>query len=160
MNIIQDVMNLSSTKQVELQYSSYFMTNEKMQDWLFVKFHEWAIAQGKKVTQADFARYLGVSPSTLSMWINKKQPPDRHSADLIALKLGPEVYEILQIEPPEISSITNLPHEVRSRLEGALYETNSELASRGLSASDPEAVEITIKIFEKHGFKYTRTTKS
>jgi transcriptional regulator with XRE-family HTH domain len=151
--------NLSSILQYELKLAREFMKTEKVAAWLFKKYHEYELIQGQSVTQAQFAEYLGVAPSTFSMWINKKQPPDKASVDLIAPKLGPEIYEIMEMEPPEIISTNHLPSGVRERLERALFETKSELSLRGLSESDPEAEEIVIKIFEKYGFKYTRTIK-
>jgi hypothetical protein len=94
------------------------------------------------------------------MWINDKQPPDKHSADLIAIKLGNEIYDLLGLARPDTIPLDQLPHAVRDRLTAAVYEVNSELALRGLSGDSPESEDIVIKIFEKHGFKYTRTTRS
>jgi transcriptional regulator with XRE-family HTH domain len=127
--------------------------------WIMKKFLEYKSIQERDVTQAEFAEYLGVSESTVSQWINKVQPPDKHSADLVALKLGPEIYDLLGLARPNTIPLDQLPHAVRDRLTTAVYEVNSELESRGLSNASPEAEDITIKIFEKHGFKYTRTTK-
>jgi len=57
---------------------------------------------GELKSQAEFAKYLGFNPSTLSMWMTGKQDPDLHSADLLAHKLGPEVYDVLNLpHPPE-----------------------------------------------------------
>jgi transcriptional regulator with XRE-family HTH domain len=127
--------------------------------WIMKKFLEYKSIQERDVTQAEFAEYLGVSESTVSQWINKVQPPDKHSADLIAPKLGPEIYDLLGMARPDTILIDQLPRAVRDRLTTAVYEVNSELASRGLSGDSPESEDIVIMIFEKHGFKYTRTTK-
>lgn len=135
------------------------MTKSKVAIWINKKFLEWQLAQERSANQEEFALYLGVSPSAFSIWINDIQPPGKHSADLIANKLGPEIYDLLGLERPSTIPLDQLPNQVRDRLSSAVYEVNAELGSRGLSSDSPEAEEITIKIFEKYGFKYTRTTK-
>jgi len=132
----------------------------KVANWLTKKFLEWQLIQGRSVNQAEFAEYLGVVPSTYSTWINTDQTPGKHSAILISAKLGPEICELLGMEQPNVLPMDQLPHQVRDRLEAAVYEVNSELGSRGLSGDSPEAEDIVIEIFEKHGFRYTKTTKS
>ena len=152
-------MNLSSTLYYELKLVGEFMTMGKVATWLTKKFLEWQLIQGRSVNQAEFADYLGVEPSTYSTWINTDQPPGKHSADLIAAKLGPEIYDLLGLARPDTIPLDQLPRTVRDRLTTAVYEVNSELGSRGLSGDSPESEDIVIEIFEKHGFKYTRTIK-
>ncbi len=135
------------------------MAKSKVAIWINKKFLEWQLDQERSASQVEFAEYIGVSESTFSTWINDLQPPGKHSADLIAAKLGPEIYDLLGMARPDTIPLDQLPHAVRERLSAAIYEVNSELGSRGLSGASPEAENITIKIFEKHGFKYTRTTK-
>lgn len=136
-----------------------FVTTGRASNWLFNEFLEWQKKEGSRKPQARFAKYLGVKPSTFSMWITGKQDPDPYNADKIAAKLGPEIYDLLGLARPDNIPLDQLPHAVRDRLTDAVYEVNSELSSRGLSGDSPEAEDIVIRIFEKHGFKYTRTTK-
>lgn len=135
------------------------MATNEVKKWLTKKFLEWQLAQGRSVNQEEFAEYLGVEPSTYSTWINTDKPPGKYSANLIAAKLGQEIYDLLKLERPNTIQLDHLPKPVRDRLTDAVYEVNSELGTRGLSASDPEAEDIVIEIFSKHGFKYTSTTK-
>ncbi len=108
-----------------------------------------------------FAKWLDINQSLVTQWMNGKGPkPGLINSIKLGSKLGPEIYNILEMDDPAVISISHLPPSVRDRLEEAIYESNSELASHGLSSDSPEAEEIVIKIFEKHRFKYTRTTRS
>jgi len=135
------------------------MTKSEVSVWINKKFLEWQLIQGESANQYEFADYLGVSEATLSLWINDIKPPGKHSADLIAAKFGPEIYDLIGLPRPYMISTINLPHEIRDNLTDAIYKVNLELSSRGLSGDSPEADEITTKIFEEHGVKYTRIIK-
>ena len=57
---------------------------------------------GEVQSQADFARWLGVNPVTLNRYMNdKRKNVDREIVDQIAIKLGPEIYNILGMVRPE-----------------------------------------------------------
>ena len=133
------------------------MPNSEFSTYLSNYFLDWQKINGRSSIR-NFSKWLGIHYSLVDQWMNGNGKPGPNNLAKLAAKIGPDIYKVLEIEPPEIISITHLPPEFRERLERALAETNSELASRGLSTSDPEAEEITIKIFGKHGFKYTRTT--
>jgi len=135
------------------------MANNPVAAWLMKKYLQWQQKEGELKNINEFAEHLGVSQPTLSMWLGGSHLPSKHSADLLAAKLGPEIYDLLGLARPDTIPLDQLPHAVRDRLTTAVYEVNSELESRGLSNASPEAEDITIKIFEKHGFKYTRTIK-
>ena len=65
------------------------------------KFLEWQQKQGGRRTVADFANWIGVKQSTLSMWWNSGVDPSGESIRLIAKKLGLEVYDVLGIPRPD-----------------------------------------------------------
>lgn len=69
-------------------------------DWLNKKFVEWQAAQGRPMSQKDFARWLGVKPTTYSGWVNDDIPPSGENLSKLAYKLGDEVYLVLGREPP------------------------------------------------------------
>ncbi|OGC95326.1 MAG: hypothetical protein A2W25_05260 [candidate division Zixibacteria bacterium RBG_16_53_22] len=132
-------------------------------DWLNKKFLKWrGDSIGLEGSKANFARWLGISPQSLDEYLNKNGqiPKHKKTIDKLVNRFGPEVYQVLGIEPPDILSFSHLPPEMRARLEAALSETKSELSLHGISEFDPEAEDVVIRIFSKHGFKYTRTTKS
>lgn len=122
--------------------------------WINEKFFEWRGASRRGVT--DFAEYVGVSQQTMSLWLNGDRG-NRLSPQSIA-KLAekfPDVYEAVGLTGP--SRMRYLPSSMRRRLEQAQAQTERCLRERGLTGEDPEAEEIAIRIFERHGFKYTET---
>jgi transcriptional regulator with XRE-family HTH domain len=64
------------------------------------KYLEWQIEIGERKSQADFARLMGVSRASLTMWMNGTHQPDLESAKKIASLLGPEVFDMLGIPRP------------------------------------------------------------
>lgn len=49
----------------------------------------------------EFADYLGVSKSTVSTWWNETRIPEGENILKIAMKLGIEVFDVLDIERPD-----------------------------------------------------------
>jgi len=133
------------------------MKNNPVANWLMKRYLSWQQKEDELKNINEFAEYLGVSQPTLSMWLGGSHLPSKHSADLLAAKLGPEIYDLLGLARPDTIPMDQLPQPVRDRLAAAIYEVNSELESRGLSGASPEAENITMEIFEKHGFRYTYT---
>jgi len=134
----------------------------KFNDCLNKKYVEWrGDAIGHERSQKEFAEWIGVSNSLLTFWLkpNGKIPKHKATIDKLVTKFGPEVYDWLGLARPDTIPLDQLPRTVRDRLTTAVYEVNSELGSRGLSGDSPESEDIVIEIFEKHGFKYTRTIK-
>ncbi len=64
------------------------------------KYLEWQIEKGKRISQAEFARLMGVSRASLTMWMNGTHLPDMESAKKIASLLGPEIFEALGLPQP------------------------------------------------------------
>ncbi|HWQ04483.1 MAG TPA: helix-turn-helix transcriptional regulator [Longilinea sp.] len=82
------------------------MADEKLivfANFLKQEFHEYAgreIRKGHSIpSQSHFAQWIGVSPTSLSNWINGLRPPVGENVDLLATRLGMRVYEILDIPP-------------------------------------------------------------
>jgi hypothetical protein len=67
--------------------------------WLLEKYSDyvsWHIKKyGKSPSQAAWAQHLGIRNTNLSQYVNNTRRPDAHQADLLAAKLGPEVYDRL-----------------------------------------------------------------
>jgi len=131
-------------------------------DWINQKYREFrGDAIGHERTQKEFAEWIGVSSSLLTYWRKKngKKPKQKNTIDKLIKRFGPEVYDVLGLTQTDTIPLDQLPRAVRDRLTTAVYEVNLELGSRGLSGDSPESEDIVIEIFEKHGFKYTRTIK-
>ena len=75
----------------------------KFSDWLQSKFLEWEKKSGHRQSYANFARYLGVKQPSLVHWMNDDNPPSIKYIQLLASKLGPEVYDYFEIpRPPQM----------------------------------------------------------
>lgn len=85
------------------------------------KYLEWQTEQGERKTVADFARYIGVKQSSISMWWNGSNTPSGESIRLLAQKFGLEVYDVLGLPRPDedLAFITqnwdNVSPEFRSK---------------------------------------------
>lgn len=51
----------------------------------------------KTVSQATFSKWLGVPTTSLSQWINELRLPTGDNVHKLASKLGPKVYDILEM---------------------------------------------------------------
>lgn len=67
--------------------------------WLNIKFAEFmtgqALHNNRTPSKTDWARYIGITNTNLSQYMNDNRKPDAAQADLLAAKLGPEVYDRL-----------------------------------------------------------------
>jgi len=72
-------------------------------EWLNEQFKKWSDAVGAEMNTSAFARYLGVPQPSLTRWLNGG--PIRGDNILkLALKLGPEIYDVLgEKRPPNFS---------------------------------------------------------
>lgn len=124
--------------------------------WINTKFVEWRGDSRLGVT--DFASYIGVSQQSMSKWINghSKRAPDAVSIAKLADKF-PDVYEAVGLPAPA-STAQALPPAFRRRLEQAQAEVERTFRQRSITGEMPEAEQIAIEIFEKHGFRYISTT--
>lgn len=76
---------------------------KKMAEFLqqkFIDFQQKTLGRGSRPpSQNEFIKYLGVEQTSYSNWVNAIRPPSGENADILATKLGWEVYEILEIPP-------------------------------------------------------------
>lgn len=130
-------------------------------DWFTKKYLEWRgnnIGNSGSITQ--FARLFGAPQSLISEWMKKggKIPKSKKYIDAIIARYGDEVYDFFPDLPRDGNiPISQLPPPLRRRLSLATREVDTALKTQGITAEDPRAEQITIQIFEKHGFKYTAT---
>ena len=61
----------------------------------------WEGTQGRRATLEAFATHLGVSQPLLSIWLKGETKPSREKIELLAAKLGTEVYEVLGLPKPD-----------------------------------------------------------
>lgn len=107
----------------------------KFRQYLEQRFLEWQKQQGGRKTVKQFAEYVGVSQSSISMWWgDNERVPEGENVRKIAEKLGLEVYDVLGIPRPDedlhyLETIWNdLPPKARRvlRQKAEEYKTENE----------------------------------
>lgn len=61
----------------------------------------WQMENGRASIR-EFSRWLDINHAMIDQWMNGKGRPGAKSIPKLARKLGPEVYEILNISPPPL----------------------------------------------------------
>lgn len=66
------------------------------------KFLDWERREGTRKALFEYANFLGVNRPTLSQWMNgKRTPQDKDLIELLARKLGNDVYDALGLPRPD-----------------------------------------------------------
>jgi transcriptional regulator with XRE-family HTH domain len=92
------------------------------------KYLEWQIEVGERRSQAEFAKLIGVSRATLTMWMNGTHLPDRENAGKLATFFGPELYDMLGL--PRSNPYLQKINQVFERLSPEHQRKLSEDAER------------------------------
>lgn len=125
-------------------------------DWITQKYIRWrGDAVGNDRTITEFARWLGVSQSLVTQWMQKggKVPKSQKSIVALASRYGAEVYEVLGLIPPDSQILLRaLPSEFSSWLSAAVQDIIDTLNSRGVDKDSPEASAITREVMGRWGF--------
>jgi len=103
-------------------------------EYLEKQFLKWQIVEGRRKTIEEFAEYLEVSRPILNMWMNGNRKPGKENLNLIARKLGNEVFDIAGLPRPNpyLQVITHIfeklsPEHQRQLADDAeRYETINE----------------------------------
>src|SRR3972149_1247724 len=74
---------------------------ETFASWLRRKYLEWQSDQDALASQVAFAKHLRVKHQSLNKWLNGKGVPEGENVLHLADKYGGEVYQALNIDPPE-----------------------------------------------------------
>ena len=89
--------------------------------FLELRFLDWQKESGGRRTVEEFAKYIGVGKSTLSMWWNGERVPQGENIHKLSLIFGLEVYDALGLERPDeglhyvIRAWPDLPQEERAK---------------------------------------------
>lgn len=109
--------------------------NETFGQFLLRRFHEEALAHpGKFRSITEFGKWLGVKQSTFSMWCNDtKTPESQRTADLLAEKLGVEVYDALGMarrmpKDKQLNLIALIWHKLPPDKRNEWYEVAQNIA--------------------------------
>ena len=110
--------------------------SKKVADLLFKKYLEWQNGEGKRLSVVEYAKYLDVSQQTLSTWMNgKNEPRDRKNINKLYEKLGPEIYDVLELDRPSYAhpeieegvrelalAIQEIPEEYRDETRNVIMD--------------------------------------
>lgn len=76
--------------------------NKQFKEWLEAQYIAWRSAQtAKRVSLARFAEYLEISPGALNMYLLRGSVPTGANLIRLADKLGPEIYDVLDVPRPD-----------------------------------------------------------
>ena len=108
--------------------------NEKtpLSKWLDKKYLEWQTKEGESKNVNEFADYLDVNRSLLSFWMNGKRIPNEENLVKIALKLGFEIYDVLELDRPNILHLyatrnwNNVPKKLQLELAKTIAKHTKE----------------------------------
>jgi hypothetical protein len=104
---------------------------ESFGNFLLRQYHEWSGRQLGKVRglppQAEFAKWLGVPTTSLSMWINDVRLPQGENVDKLADKLGVVVYDVLSLprrmpKNKKLALIAEMWNRLPEHLQDEWYE--------------------------------------
>jgi hypothetical protein len=132
-----------------------------IKDWLEQKFHEWESKQERKQSYYSFAHYLGVGHANLALWMDGSVMPQGEDLQMLADKLGPEIYDAVGIPRPNaqlqrlVAAFPGLPAGLRDRLIGAVWDTDQYLRANHLPPDSVDAKKAAVEIFTRWGIKLT-----
>src|SRR5512139_2351207 len=75
-----------------------------LQEFLMEAYVEYVSQRRQKVSDNQFAKYLGVSAASYNQWLNGIRLPSYDSALQLAKKLGPQIFDILGYERIAVSA--------------------------------------------------------
>jgi hypothetical protein len=133
-----------SVEQKSKMISAYFERN----------YLEWQKRNGLAPLTA-FADFLGMSKSHLSNLINRHRwDVSQEKANLVAERTGDyTILDILGYANPKAIPASQMPEDLRSRLSAATQEITDAIVGRGLDPDSDEALQLSLAILVKHGFK-------
>lgn len=104
----------------------------KFSSWLLERYLERQNELKERKSLTEFAAWIGVSQPVISNYINGKREPGEDNAYLFYLKYGEEVYELLDMEPPDFllryvrASWHLLPENAKSEIKEIVKQALEE----------------------------------
>jgi transcriptional regulator with XRE-family HTH domain len=124
-------------------------------DWILKKMQEWEDKRGERSTITAFAKYVGMSQSTLSSWMSETRKPSAEAALKLAIKFHDyEILDLLGYPRPQLfdvsdeqllpiaEAILQFPEHVRPQIRKAIVKTLEDL----MKADQPPSEEETLKL--------------
>ena len=105
-----------------------FLVSVEFKQYLERSFLDWQYEQGERKTLSEFAAYLGISKGVLNNYFSGRRNPSEENIELLAKKLGDEVYDVLGIPRPDdrltaiIKAWGSATDELRTKIEQLFLE--------------------------------------
>lgn len=99
----------------------YRIHNVNFQDFINKKFLEWQLTHGARKTVDEFAEYLGIQRSLVSMWMNGKRNPGPKYKNQLINALGDDAAEYFG-EDPRLSFINQNWDKASENLQRSIHE--------------------------------------
>lgn len=77
-----------------------FVAKTKLSEWLENRYLDWQVKGKGRKTVTEFSEYLGFPQPTVNNWLNGARAPSGDSIFKLAVKLGLEVYDALDLPRP------------------------------------------------------------
>lgn len=97
----------------------------KLASWLEKQYIDWMAKEKQVKSQREFAELLGIDPVKLNQYLNgRRKMPDLETVNLIAEKLGPEIYDILGLArpDPQLQALTHKWHTLDQATKDKILE--------------------------------------
>jgi len=128
---------------------------KKYQKYLMDQFIKWEKSTKQRKSYSSFARYLGVKQSALSQWLNGYHPPSKEYIDILANRLGYEIYDVLDMRRPDEFWV---PSALLEKIQTAQAELKKQMQSSGISdVNSPEGIKLAIEVFKQFGCEFEDT---
>lgn len=111
---------------------------ERLMRFLDKKYLEFCQQVGRVANQAAFAKYVGISSASMSQYMSGDRLPDYRNLTRMALSLGMEIYEVLDVKPetdndPRLLYLMKLWRTMNDKDREALLKFINKLDSQSAS---------------------------
>jgi len=125
-------------------------------EWITRQYLQWQEEQGRRRSVKDFAAYLGVPQQALSCWMSGAyRPKGMRNVTHLAEKLGPEVYERLDLPNPQpqleeqvielARALQEFPPEARTLVREAATAAIHQALQSGQSSPPEQVVRLLVE---------------
>lgn len=87
------------------------MDKEKVRQWIMDKFLDWQKQSRDRKSVTEFSAYLGIGNTTVTKWLNGDRTPRGVYIEMVARKLGDEIYELVGTKKKDRSSLMDSLYE-------------------------------------------------
>jgi hypothetical protein len=135
----------------------------KFSDWFKREYKRWSRSQSGEEDFLAFCTLLGYSPAIVLSWLQGDSVPQGAELLSIAGMFGTKVFSLLDLQEPDpellkiFHSFAHLTGGYRSKVAQALWEVQTEMQEKGMTARSEETKIILKEVFTKWGIEILET---